>query len=522
MKCIVAMMQHETNTFSPLATPLQAFSSGIGLSETPSGQQAIDIYGRADFAFAALIDVATKFGAEVLVPIAAYAEPSGKVEDVAFEFIVKKICDAITQGCDALLLDLHGAMVTESYDDGEGELLKRIRTIAPNLPIGVALDFHTNLTADMVENCTVIDGYRTYPHIDMYATGTRVAESLFQIIDQKLSTKMCWRSLPMMTHMLHQTPSQQPMKDIMDGAIAAVDSGKLINASVFGGFPLADIPHVCFSVLTLEQGDSKHGTTIINRLCEMAWDRRKDFVYETENLTESIARAKNLSDYPIVIADHGDNSGAGGSADDLTVLDEMLKQGLQGIVAGPIWDPAVVEQLITVGEGNEVTVAVGGKTNAPSINQIGHSIVCKGIVSKITDGRFTIQGPMQTGLEVNLGRTVVLDIGDAKLLISEERWEPYDPGCFSHAGLDLDQQNYILIKSRQHFRATFESIGKHIVLAAGPGVCSSNYSQFNFINLNRPIYPLDSDSVSLDQKSKSKIMTHYDALLARAASEGTE
>ncbi|MFT5658969.1 MAG: microcystin degradation protein MlrC [Gammaproteobacteria bacterium] len=491
MKCIVAMMQHETNTFSPLATPLLAFSSSVGLDELPSGQQAIKLYGNTEFAFAAFIDVAIKNGAEVSVPIAAYAEPSGKVSDAAFETIANKICSAIAEGCDALLLDLHGAMVTESYDDGEGELLKRIRNIAPDLPIGVALDFHTNLTSDMVENCTVIDGYRTYPHIDMYATGTRAAESLFKIINKQLHTKMSWRSLPMITHCLKQTPLLQPMKDIMDTAIAAVDVDDVLNASVFGGFPLADIPHVSLSFLTVEKTGQNKSEALITELCDMAWARRKDFIFEPEDLSDSIKRASLLKEFPIVIADHGDNSGAGGSADDLTVLQEMLDQGLEGIIAGPIWDPQAVDYLISLGEGAKATVSVGGKTDVPWINQIGHSIECHGTISKITDGRFIIEGPMQTGLEVNLGRTVVFDIGNALILISEERWEPYDPGCFTHAGLNPFEHQYILIKSRQHFRATFESIGKHIILAAGPGVCSSDYTQFDFIHLSRPIYPLD-------------------------------
>ncbi|MGB5328202.1 MAG: M81 family metallopeptidase, partial [Gammaproteobacteria bacterium] len=164
MKCIVAMMQHETNTFSPLPTPLAAFGSGVGLKLPPAGEQAIGIYGAADFAFAGMLAVARAAGADCVVPVTAYAEPGGKVADDAFDYICDQICDAVRQGCDAVLLDLHGAMVTQSFDDGEGELLRRIREVSPGIPIAVALDFHTNLTAAMVDNCNVIDGYRTYPH----------------------------------------------------------------------------------------------------------------------------------------------------------------------------------------------------------------------------------------------------------------------------------------------------------------------------------------------------------------------
>jgi microcystin degradation protein MlrC len=498
MKCIVAMMQHETNTFSPLATPLKSFASGVGLNLPPSGQQAIDIYGQADFAFAAMIEVALARGAEVSIPIAAYAEPSGKVDDEAFDVISEKICSAVSAGCDALLLDLHGAMVTESFDDGEGELLRRIRSLSPNLPIAVALDFHTNLTAEMVSNCTVLDGYRTYPHVDMYDTGKRAAESLFRIIDQGLSTRMCWRALPMMTHMIKQTPSKQPMKDIMDRAIEAADSDELLNVSVLGGFPLADIPHVSLSVVALESIQHNSGEALVNDLCEMAWERRQDFIFEPEALSQSIKHAARLEEYPVVIADHGDNCGAGGSADDLTVLEEMLAQGLSGIIAGPIWDPQAVEKMIDAGEGSVVSLDIGGKTSVTAINQIGHSLHCEGSVEKITDGRFTIEGPMQTGLKVSLGRSVLLDIGAAKILVCEERWEPYDTGCFTHAGIDPMSSKYILVKSRQHFRAGFEPIAKHIVLAAGPGVCSSDYSQFQFEHLPASIYPLDLETKIID------------------------
>lgn len=493
MKCVVAMMQHESNTFSPLPTRLSAFGSGVGLNLPPSGERAVAIYGGTDFAFAGMLAVALARGAECIVPIAAYAEPGGKVDDEAFEYICEKICEAVEDGCDAVLLDLHGAMVTQSFDDGEGELLRRVREAAPGIPIAVALDFHANLSAAMVDNCNVIDGYRTYPHTDMYATGERAAQSLFRCLDQGISTKVTWQALPMMPHMIKQTPAQQPMKDIMCLAIEAVESTAILNASVFAGFPLADVPHVSLSVVTVESTANFLGAGLVRKLCAMAWQRRHDFIFDPEPMQDSISRAKQLDGFPVIVADHGDNCGAGGNADDLSVLEEMLRQGLTSILTGPVWDPDAVAKMIACGEGNEIHLTVGGKTSVASIAQIGRGLDCSGRVRKITDGRFRIAGPMQTGLEVNLGSTAVLDTGAAMIVVSEERWEPFDPGCFTHAGLDPSAYRYILIKSRQHFRAGFESIASHIVLAAGPGICSSNYAQFEFENLARPIFPLDID-----------------------------
>ena len=303
-------------------------------------------YGSAEFAFSGMVDLATQEGAEISIPIAAYAEPSGKVEDTAFDLICSAICNDVAKGCDAVLLDLHGAMVTQSCFDGEGELLKRIRKIDPEVPIAVALDFHTNLTEDMVNHATIIDGYRTYPHVDMYDTGLRAAESLLRMVGSVRKSKISWRTLPMMTHMIKQTPAKQPMKDVMDLAVGSVNHNEILNASVFGGFPLADIPHVSLSAAIVEYQDSDRGEKVLDQISELAWQRRSEFVFEPEPLTESIATAAQLKEYPVVIADHGDNCGAGGSADDLTVLDEMLKQGLEDIIAGPLWDPEAVDCLV--------------------------------------------------------------------------------------------------------------------------------------------------------------------------------
>ena len=222
------------------------------MATPPSVCQALDLYGDADMAFAGLLDIARSYDVEYVVPITAYSEPSGIVDDDAFNFICKKICNAVKNGCDAVLLDLHGAMVTESYDDGEGELLRRIRKTAPMIPIAVALDFHANVTSTMIENCNVIDGYRTYPHIDMRETGRRAAQTLLHCLEQGIETKICWQPLPMMVHMMMQATWHQPMKDIMDLAIEGDNNSDIVNASGLGGLYYAEDPHVSLIVLTVE------------------------------------------------------------------------------------------------------------------------------------------------------------------------------------------------------------------------------------------------------------------------------
>ena len=494
-RVVIAMMKHETNTFSPLPTPLDNFSRGKLTPGPAFGDEAIAMVAGTNNAMAAFLDLARDEGWDIVVPIAANAVPSGLVAREAFEAMCAPIVEAVRQGCDAVLLDLHGAMVVDGYDDPEGELLMRIRKIAPDVPIAVAFDFHGNFSSVTFSNADIITGYCTYPHIDMYETGKRAGRTLLRMLASGARPRVIWRRLPMLTHMNRQTPAKQPMKDLMDRAMAAEASGEVLNASIFGGFPLADIPWVGLTVAVVAEASRLPAAqALVDELCSSAWQRRKDFVFVSEPMAESIAYAKTLADGPVVLADHGDNVGAGGVSDDPTVLAEVLRQGLADVIAGPYVDPASVAQMIAAGVGNKVTIALGGKTDMPAVNLKGTPLPLTGTVQCITDGRYTVTGPMMTGTRLQLGRTAVLDIGQARIVVCELPQEPFDTGVFTHCGLDPARAHYVLLKSRQHFRAGFEPIAKHIVMVAGPGVCISDYSKLPFKRIPRPLYPFDMEA----------------------------
>ncbi len=500
---VVAGMLHETNTFSPVATPLASFFSraaALDPAEGPmlSGRRAIDAYAGTNIAFAAFLEAAARVGGEVEVPVYANASPSAPTDRQSFDTMAGAIVAAVAKGCDAVMLDLHGAMVVQGYDDGEAELLRRIREVAPEVPIAVALDFHGNLSPALVERANIITGYRTYPHVDMGETGERAARSLMAMLDGRARPVTVQRWLPMLTHMNQHSPMFQPMKDIMGRAIELEAAGEVLNASVFGGFPLADIPWAGLSVIVVGDESRPGGLARAQACCEeladLAWQRRAGFVYRPDPLAVTIAQAKALDDFPVVLADHGNNTASGGSADTMETIAEALRQGLHGILAGPICDPRSVAAMIEAGVGARVTLPVGGRVDMPSIGRKGVPLTLTGTVRAITDGQFTITGPMMTGVKVACGRTAVLDTGPLQLVVSEERTEPVDLGVFTHCGLDPLRARYLIIYSRQHFRAGFQPIAKSILMAAGPGVCSSDYGQFPFRNLRRPIYPLDPDA----------------------------
>ena len=483
-KLVLAMMMHETNTFSPVPTPLSSF-------RPLAGEAAIAEFTGTNTQLGGFLDVAKKAGAEIVVPLAAGAHPSGYVEKSAYEDMADAIVGAMRGGCDAVFLALHGAMVAEHTDDGEGELLRRIRAVAPRVPIAVGLDFHAHMTAPMIELATVVTGYRTYPHVDMGETGVRAGETLLRALDGEIQPVMVWGTRPMMTSTLAHAPSRQPMKEIMDEAIAAEASGAVLNASVFGGFPHADIPHISCSAVMVCDRRTDRGQALLDRLLDRAWERRKAFLYEGAPLASQIAHAKTLGEGPIVLVDHGDNTASGGTQDVMSVIAEVQRQGLDDVAAGPICDPAAVARLLDAGTAASVTISLGGKIDMPQINLPGKPLSVTGKVTRVTEGEFVVTGPMATGTRVRMGRTVVLDTGPVQIVVSERRSEPFDLGVFTHCGIDPRRKRYVLIKSRQHFRAGFEPIARHIVLCDGDGCTSSDLRLFTYRKRRRPLFPFE-------------------------------
>jgi microcystin degradation protein MlrC len=438
--------------------------------------------------------VADEDKAEIVVPIAAGAHPSGYVERAAYEEMCAAIVGAVRGGCDAAFLALHGAMVAEHLDDGEGELLRRIRAVAPRLPIAVGLDFHAHLTAPMIQHATVVTGYRTYPHVDMGETAQRAGRTLLRALEGEVDPVLAWGWRPMMTSTLVHTPARQPMKDVMDAAIAAETSGAVLNASVFGGFPHADIPHLSCSAVVVADRRADAGRALVDRLLDLAWDRREAFLYAGAPLANQIAHARTLGEGPIVLVDHGDNTASGGTQDVMSVVAEVMRQGLEDVVAGPICDPDGMARLLAAGTAASVTLPLGGRIDMPQIGLKGRPLTVSGRVTRITEGEFVVTGPMATGTRVRMGKTAVLDTGGIQIVVSERRSEPFDLGVFTHCGIDPRRKRFVLIKSRQHFRAGFEPIARHIVLCDGDGCTSSDLRLFTYRNRRRPLYPFEPDT----------------------------
>ncbi|MFN0040462.1 MAG: M81 family metallopeptidase [Burkholderiales bacterium] len=490
MKFVIAQMQHETNTFSPVPTPWEAFGNNGPLL----GEAAAAAVRGTNFAMAAFLDLARDAKSEVVTPIAAWANPSGPVDGKAYDRMCSTICEAVAKGCDAIFLDLHGAMVVaDRTDDGEGTLLEKIRAIAPKTPIAVSLDLHANVSDRMVRHCNVMTGYKTYPHVDQYESGRLAGSILLRMLKGEVSPVMAWGNAPLLAHTLRQNTDEGAMKDFVDAARAAEKSG-LLAASAFGGFQQADIHDAGLSVITVSDGNAKAAESACNTILDVAWSQKEDFIYRGRPLDQAIAEAKRLGEQtggPVLLLDHADNCASGATQDTMHVLKEALRQGLTGIAVGPIRDLEAVAKMIAVGVGGRITLPVGGKMDMPAIRRKGEPLELSGTVRAITDGEYTITGPQFTGMRCFMGRTAVLNTGAALVVVSERNQEPWDRGVFESVGIDPARSRYLLLKSRMYYRPVFLPIAKGAVLCDGVGVGTSDWTQFEYKKLRRPIYPLD-------------------------------
>ena len=487
MRVVMAMMKHETNTFSPVPTPWARFEQW----GAHRGRRVVEVYEKTNMTLGAYISVARAAGAEIVSPIAAEAMPSGPVAAEAYELMSEAILEAVAGGADAVMLDLHGAMVAETTDDGEGTLLARIREFAPTTPICVTCDLHCNLTEAMVANSDALIGYKTYPHVDMFEVGTRVAEILFAILRGERRPVMAWGQAPLLSQTLRQGTDDEPFASLVATARAAEETGEVLAATVFGGFALADIADSGASVVTIADADRGPAEAVRDRLLAMLWEQREDHLYRHRPLADAVARAKELEEGPILLLDHADNVGSGGTQDVMGVLEEVIRQDLEDVAVGAIRDPAAVRTMAEAGIGATVTLALGGRTDMPSIGLQGRPLTVTGKVKVLTDGEWTVRGPMYHGVEVFLGPTAVLDTGRVEIVVISRHHEPWDLGIFTSVGIDPRHKRYLLLKSRIHYRAGFAPIARHALTLDGEGVTTSDNRLLDYEKVRRPIYPLD-------------------------------
>lgn len=492
MRVLIAMLKHETNTFSPIPTDLARFRDW-GLHE---GADVITAYRGTNHPLAAFLDCTEAEGAEIVTPVAAEAMPSGIVHREAYDHIAGRIIEAAGKGpYDAIFLDLHGAMVAEGPDgrpiDGEAALVAAVAEAAPGVPICLTCDMHGNIDPDMIRHLTVFNGYKVYPHTDMYEVGKIAGDVMIRALKGEVKPVIGFGMAPVLAQTLRMGTDDFPMGPLQDMTRAQERKSGILCSTVFGGFPMADIGHAGVSAVVVADGDQALADSACTELLDFAWENRAEFVYRHEPIDAALDRARALDESPIVLLDHADNVGSGGTSDVMTVIKAVLEAGLDDVAVGAVWDPAAVQEMMRAGTGAEITIDLGGKTDMPSINATGAPLRVTGIVDNLSAGTWVVRGPMYTGATVHTGPTAVLRVAGVRIVVTSYHHEPWDTGIFSNNGIAPEHCRYLLLKSRIHYRAGFKPLARHTITLDGIGVTTSDNSQVTFERVRRPIYPLD-------------------------------
>jgi microcystin degradation protein MlrC len=485
-RVLVAEFMHETNTFSVQVTDENAFRN----SSYYLGNDIPGAFAGTRTSIGAAFEAAEKFGWSLVHPIVTSANPSGRVTDAFFDTVSERILNAC-DGVDGVLLHLHGAMSTQAHDDGEGELLARIRSrVGVETPIMAVLDLHATLTQKMADNANALISYRTYPHIDQYERTWQAAELLEKAMSGEVTPKVAVSRRPILYALDGGRTNSPPMMELLRRGDWIEAAGQALVVSIQAGFSSADVHDIGPSI-AVTGNDLASAQSIADELMDYVWDQRTFSSIHFTPLDDAIAKAKAgeaKADKPLIIADYSDNPGSGAYGDATRLLKAVLDMDLQNVGFHAICDPEAALHAQAAGVGNSITLKLGGKVD-PSMG--GGPIEVTAHVVALTDGSFIAYGPMGGGARRNYGLSALLRIGGVEIVVISYNGQATDLGQFTSLGVDPTRKSTIIVKSMQHFRAAFEPIAREVIEVDTGALSTRNFMERPYKNIRRPIWPLD-------------------------------
>lgn len=470
MRIVVAGFEHETNTFAPSKADWRAFELGGGWPGMVSGPGLFQAVNGANIPAAGFIRAAQAKGHRLLPTTWCAASPSAHVTRDAYERISVLILEQMAEvlPADAIYLDLHGAMVAEHLDDGEGELIARVRSlVGDHIPIVVSLDLHANVTTRMLQGADALFAFRTYPHIDMADTGERVFHYLQKRLDGLPRQHPSWKRIPFLIPICWQSTFIEPAKSLY-GKLEQIESMPDISGMSFCmGFPAADFPECAGMVWAY--GDSEAiAEKAVDELYQAVLKAEHEFagiLYEPDAAVLKAQALAQKASRPVVIADAQDNPGAGSDSDTTGMLRALIANNAQEAAIGLIVDPESAALAHQAGVGARVRLCLGGKSGVPGDTPLEDDYQ----VESLSDGRFLAKGPYYKGINMVLGPSVCLRKDGVRIVVTTDKAQMADQEMFRFVGIEPTSQKILVLKSATHFRADFEPIAAEILVAIAPG-----------------------------------------------------
>lgn len=478
-----ACLGTETNSFSPIPTGIDLFRRTMLVRDGQHGDRP-NVFGLPLILWR---DRARALGWEVSEGLAAFATPAGTTTRAAYEALRDEILAGLRAALpvDAVLLNLHGAMIADGYPDAEGDLLARVRElVGPGVFVGAELDLHCHLTERKVSAVDAMVIYKEYPHVDV----TERAEELFRIAADTLAGRV----RPVMA--LHDCrivgifpTTREPVSGFVRRMQSLEGRDGILSVSLGHGFPWGDTPEVGMRVLVVADADRGRADALARRLGEELWALRADLAPPFAGVDAALERLRaHRGTRPLVLADTADNPGIGAAGDSTFVLRRLLEERLGGVAIAPFWDPQAALSALEAGPGARLALRIGGKLGPASGDPVDALVTVMGVAHDAWQ-RF---GQADTPL----GNVAWLRIGEhdrdaVDIVVNDHRTQGFSPECFTAAGLDIARCRGLVVKSTQHFHAGFLPVAADIVYVSAPGTGSMDMRALPYRQVSRPLWP---------------------------------
>ena len=478
---------HESSTCIDSLTTRENFEQDRGIY---CGDEILQRFRGANVQTGGFIAAAEEQGFELVPLLRAAAFPGGRICRADYDAMKAEILERLQAAgpIDGVLLDLHGAMVVEGIDDGDGDMIAAVREIVgPDVPIGVPQDLHGNHTQRRVEVADVIVGYDTFPHIDMAERGKETAEIIADTIRGKLRPTMAIHQLPMFWSTPCQVTDHPPMNEVIERFHSYEQRPDVISMTVATGFPWADVPEAGSSVIAVTDNDQPLAQKLADELGHWIWEHRDRWYQTPVKVSDALARGERIGRYPLILADHADNTGGGAAGDSTEVLRTFLEKQLEDALILYMVDQPVAQQAHHAGVGSHIMVSLGGKSSPRQ----GRPVEAEAEVIAISDGKFFYDGPMFAGLNGSMGTSAWLKIEGVSVIVVSAREQPLDMAFVRTLGINCEQMRYICVKSAAHFRAAFEPIAGSIHNVDAEAIHTHEFAKLPHANRTRKVYPVE-------------------------------
>jgi microcystin degradation protein MlrC len=477
----LVLVSQESNTFNPAFTTIERFAAyGI--------RRGRELLEHIDHGIAGHVEAAGERDDVETVPIfGTRTVAGGRVSAEALDFLVGEVVEGLRGAgpLDGLALQLHGGCSAEGVDDFEGHMLQAVRSVVgPDLPIGLALDHHANVTREMVELATVIVGHRTQPH-DLHDTGLLTSRLLFRVVAGEVDPVMTWRKLPLLSHQEQYLSDRPPMSIWFERAREAErDDRRVLAASPFPMQPWLDIDQGGWSVVVVTDGEPTVAEELADELADLAWSLRDRFQVKTSlPVDEAIARAATIEGL-VVLSDTGDSVRGGAGGDSTVIIREALRQGVEGLLVQLV-QPDIGDLLAGSAVGDEVTVSVGG-----AVAHMHEPVTLTGVLLRFEPTTIRLGGDYAHPV-ADLGWTAVLEVPCGHVVITERTGiGGVHPDMYPQVGLDPLAHSMAVVKTASNFQY-FRPIAADLLRVDTPGPSQSDIAGLAWTRVPRPIYPLD-------------------------------